>query len=70
MLPYHAQMQRGEGGGPKNRKKKIGFLSNNDRDPLKNHKTPKPAFNVRPQSAGQTAFCWRADDDPLLEVFG
>ena len=33
--------------------KNIGFLSNTDPDPLKNHKATKPAFNVRPLSARQ-----------------
>ena len=31
----------------------IGFLSNTDPDPLKNHKTTKQAFNVGPSSARQ-----------------
>ena len=31
--------------------KKIGFLSNNGPDPLKNHKATKPAFNVGPSLA-------------------
>ena len=53
--------------------KNIGFPSNNDLDPLKNHKTTEPAFNVGPSSARQRnsitmAFCWRADDGPLIVV--
>ena len=44
--------------------KNIGFLSNTGPDPLKNHKATKPAFNVG------MAFRWRADDDPLIVVFG
>ena len=53
----------------------IGFLSNAGPDPLKNHKATKPAFNVGPSSARQQnaiemVFCWRADDGPLLVLFG
>ena len=33
--------------------KNIGFLRNVGRDALKNHRTTKPAFNVRPSSARQ-----------------
>ena len=53
-----------EGGGghgvltpPKNHKN-IGFLSNTGPDPLKSHKATKMAFR------------WRADDGPLLVLFG
>ena len=65
---------RGGTGGPdpplKNHKN-IGFLSNTGPDLLKNHKATKPAFNVWPSSARQRmAFRWRADDGPLLVVFG
>ena len=67
----------GGGGGsdPLKNHKNIGFLSNTGPDPLKNHKATKPAFNVGPSSARQRnaikmAFCWRADDDPLIVVFG
>ena len=31
--------------------KKIGFFSNTGVDPLKNHKSTKPAFNIGPSSA-------------------
>ena len=45
-----------------------------DPPPLKNHKNykaTKPAFNVGPSSARQrNAFRWRADDDPLIMIFG
>ena len=60
---------------PKNHKN-IGFLSNTVPDPLNNHKkTGKPAFNVgqslaRQRNAISMAFCWRADDGPLLVIFG
>ena len=49
---------------------------------LENKKTFKPAFNVGPSSARQQKrhlngvspfkclFCWRADDGPLIVVFG
>ena len=50
--------------------KNIGFLSNTDPDPLKNHKATKPAFNFghyRPASI--MAFCWWIDDGPLIVVF-
>ena len=55
--------------------KAIGFLSNNDPDPFENYKATKPAFIVGPLSARQRntiliAFCWWADDVPLLVVFG
>ena len=44
-------------------------------DPLKSHKSTKPAFNVwsssaRKRNAISVAFQWRADDGPLLVVFG
>ena len=51
----HVRIQTGgQGSGPplKNHKN-IGFLSNTGPDPLKNHKTTKPAFNVWPSSARQ-----------------
>ena len=49
--------------------------SNTGPDPLNNHKATKPAFNVGPSLARkrntiEMAFCWRADDGPLLVVFG
>ena len=54
--------------------KNIGFLSNTGPDPLKNHKATKPALNVRPSLVHQRnpiymAFCWWADDGPLIVVF-
>ena len=77
----HARIQRGDRGPgpppppPLKNHKNIGFLSNTGPDPLKNHKTTKPAFNVGPSSARQRnatkmAFCWQADDDLLIVVFG
>ena len=53
----HAGIQRGMGPYPpppllKNHKN-IGFPNNTSPDPLKYHKATKPAFNVRPSSAGQ-----------------
>ena len=44
-------------------------------DPLEMHKFTKPTFNVgsslaRQQNAIYMAFRWRADDDPLLVIFG
>ena len=48
----------------KNQKKHIGFLSKTGPDPLKNHKTTKPAFKI-----GPLAFRWRAEDGPLILVF-
>ena len=64
----------GGAGGVKNHKN-IGFLSNSGPDPLKNYEATEPAFNVGPSSARQRnavliAFGWRADDDPLIVVFG
>ena len=49
---------RGGGGGDRGsgrleNKKNIEFLSNTGPDPLKNHKTTKPALNVGPSSARQ-----------------
>ena len=54
--------------------KAIGFISNTGLDPLTNNKATKPAFNVwsssvRQQNAIPMAFCWQADDGPLLVVF-
>ena len=45
---------RGGTGGPTSpleNHKNIGFLGNTGPDPLKNHKSTKPAFNVWPSSA-------------------
>ena len=55
--------------------KNIGFLSNTGPDPLNNHNATKSAFNVGPllacqQNAIYMPFRWRADDGPLLVVFG
>ena len=50
--------------------KNIGFRSNRDLDPLKNHKATKPALNVWPslapqQNAIEMAFRWWADNGLL-----
>ena len=55
--------------------KNIDFLSNSGTNPLKNHKFTKPTFNVVPSSTRQRnailmAFRWRANDGPLIMVFG
>ena len=52
--------------------KAIGFLSNIGVDPLENHKTTKPAFNVGPLPAKRhlMAFRWWVDNGPLLVIFG
>ena len=65
----------GSGSPPSENHTAIGFLSYTGLDPLKNHKVTKPAFNVGPSSACQrnsisVAFRSRADDGPLLVVFG
>ena len=78
---YQQSCADSEGGGQgfrtttlKNHKA-IGFLSNTGPDPMKNHKTTKPVFNVgsqwaRQQNAISIPFRWRANDRPLLVVFG
>ena len=74
----HGRTQRGGGQGVRihlKNHKNIVFFSNTGPDILKNHKTTKPAFNVGPTSARQRnaikmAFRWRANDDPLLVLFG
>ena len=48
---------------PRKITKNIGFLSNTGLDPLKNHKTTKPAFNVGP------AFKWRFAGGPMMAHF-
>ena len=50
-------------------------VSNTGPDPLNNHIGTKSAFNVGPSLARQRnailmAFPWRANDGPLLVVFG
>ena len=65
---------RGSGPPLKNHKH-IGFLGNTGPDPLKTHKAANTAFNVGPSSAHQRnaiymLFRWRADDGPLLVLFG
>ena len=75
----HVRIQRGGDRGsdphPPEKSQTIGVLSNSGPDPLKNHKATEPAFNVGPSSARQRnaiqmAFRWRADDGPLIVVFG
>ena len=44
---------------PPESKKNMGFLSNTDPDPLKNHKATKPAFNLgNYRQASGTPFRW------------
>ena len=55
--------------------KAIWLHRNTVADPFENHKAAKPNFNVKPLSVHQRntismAFCLRADDGPLLVVFG
>ena len=74
-MPRSRGGSRGSGPPPLINHKHIGFPSNTAPDPLKNHKATKPEFNVGPSSTGQQnailmAFCWRADDDQLLVLFG
>ena len=76
----HARIQRGGGRGsgpppPSEKSQNIRFLSNTGEDPLKNHKTTKPAFNVGPSLARQRnaikiAIRWRAHNGPLIVLFG
>ena len=59
---------------PQKKDHKKGFLSNTGLDHLKNRKATRTEFNVRPSSGRQQhaismAFCWQADDCPLLVVF-
>ena len=66
---------RGSRPPPPENYKNVGFLSNTGPDPLNNHKATKPAFNVGPSTARQRnaikmAFRLRADDGPLIVVFG
>ena len=56
----------GKGTAPLKNHKNIEFLSNTGQDPLNKHKATNPAFNVGPSYA----FRWRADDGPILVVFG
>ena len=71
------RIQRGETAGPDppppEKSQKYRVFSNTG--PLKNHKATKPAFNVGLSSARQRnailmVFRWRADDGPILVVFG
>ena len=53
----------------------IGFLSNTGLYHLKSNKATKPTFNVGPSSSSKRnailmAFRFRAENDPLLVVFG
>ena len=70
----HARAQREGNRGsapPLKNHKAIGFLSNTGPDSHKNHKATKPAFNAGPSSHNsEMAFCWQADDGPLLVVIG
>ena len=73
--------RRGGGSGgpdpppPPEKSQNLGLVSNSGPDLLKNHKATEPAFNVGPSSSSQgdaieMVFRWRADDDPLIVVFG
>ena len=69
------RIQRGDRGpDPPEKSQNIGFLSNTGPDPLKNHKATKPEFNVgssaRQRNVIYMPFRWRADDGPILVVFG
>ena len=59
----HARIQRGMGAGGTDHppeKSHIGFLSSTGPDPLKNHKTIKPAFNLGQTSTRQrNVIKWR-----------
>ena len=73
----NARIQRGvRGSGPPLANlTNIRFLSSTGPDHLNNHNATKPAFNVGPSfahypNAIEMAFRWRADDGPLLVVFG
>ena len=69
---------RGSRGGqgvriPLEKHKIYGFLAiyNTGPDPLKIHKAINPAFNVGHHwHASEMAFRWRANDGPLIVVFG
>ena len=76
---FQERLHRSRGGtgglDPLKNHKNIRFLCNNGPDPLKNHKATKPVFNVGQSSARKRnailmAFCWLADDGPLIVVFG
>ena len=85
-IGQHARFQRGEGAGgldapapppPPSLKnhKNIGFLSSTGPEPQKNRKATKLAFHNGPSSARQRnaieiSILWRADDGPLIVVFG
>ena len=73
---YHARIQRRDrGSDPLENHKNIGVLINTDPRSPKNHKATKSAFNdgsslARQRNAIKMAFRRRADDDPLIMVFG
>ena len=70
---WHGRIQRRDrgSGSPLKNQQTIGFLSNTARDPLKNQRATKQAFNVGPSSARQRmTFRWRTDDGPFIVVFG
>ena len=68
----HARIQRGgqgRGFGPNllKNQKNIGFLSTTGQDPLKNHKTAKPAFILGHQRhASETPFKRRFAGGPMM----
>ena len=76
-VKQNARIQRGGGQGsgtPPGKSQNIGIPSDTGPNLLK-HKAIKPAFNVEPSLARQQnaiymAFRWRADNGPLIVVFG
>ena len=56
---------RGDMTHPPNNHKK-GFLSNTGQDPLKNHKTTKPAMMGHHRPASEIPFKWRFDDGTMI----
>ena len=61
-------------GPPSEKSQKIGFSSNTGPDPLKNRSYQASnqcwAIIGTPAKCHLMAFCWRADDGPLISVFG
>ena len=66
----HDWIMRGTGGSdppPLENYKAIGFLTNIGPDPLGNHKTTKPAFNVgHHRHTSETPFTWRFACGPMM----
>ena len=67
-MANHMRGSGGRGSGPHlENNKAIGFLSNTGLDPLKNYRSIKPAFSVRPLSVRQrnAILMVRVELDPL-----